>query len=91
MNMYPQSFNFHHYEEVQFSSHPHSWYPVARKKRRKVTLHVGPTNSGKTHSALKQLELSLSGKLFIMFRSTLMSGKFINDPCVERQILEVPA
>lgn len=40
---------------------PHTWYPVARKKRRKVILHVGPTNSGKTHSALKQLELSLSG------------------------------
>ncbi|KAI4369644.1 hypothetical protein MLD38_018065 [Melastoma candidum] len=40
---------------------PHTWYPVARKKRRKVFLHVGPTNSGKTYSALKQLELSNSG------------------------------
>lgn len=40
---------------------PHAWYPVARQKKRKVTLHVGPTNSGKTYHALKQLELSSSG------------------------------
>ncbi|CAN8232076.1 unnamed protein product [Cochlearia groenlandica] len=40
---------------------PHTWYPVARKKRRKVILHVGPTNSGKTYNALKQLEKSSSG------------------------------
>ncbi|KAL8486446.1 hypothetical protein ACS0TY_023218 [Phlomoides rotata] len=40
---------------------PHTWYPVARRKKRKVTLHVGPTNSGKTYHALKQLELSSSG------------------------------
>ncbi|KAG8658689.1 DExH-box ATP-dependent RNA helicase DExH16, mitochondrial isoform X2 [Manihot esculenta] len=40
---------------------PHTWYPKARKKRRKVILHVGPTNSGKTHNALKQLESSPSG------------------------------
>ncbi|XP_010532567.1 PREDICTED: DExH-box ATP-dependent RNA helicase DExH16, mitochondrial isoform X1 [Tarenaya hassleriana] len=40
---------------------PHLWYPVARKKNRKVILHVGPTNSGKTYQALKQLERSSSG------------------------------
>ncbi|QCD91826.1 P-loop containing nucleoside triphosphate hydrolase [Vigna unguiculata] len=40
---------------------PHSWYPQARKKHRRVILHVGPTNSGKTHHALKQLESSASG------------------------------
>ncbi|CAM8986133.1 unnamed protein product [Rhodiola kirilowii] len=40
---------------------PHSWYPNARKKRRKVIMHVGPTNSGKTYQALKQLESSSSG------------------------------
>eukprot|EP00257_Ricinus_communis_P015505 XP_015573433.1 DExH-box ATP-dependent RNA helicase DExH16, mitochondrial isoform X1 [Ricinus communis] len=40
---------------------PHSWYPSARKKHRKVTLHVGPTNSGKTHHALKRLASSPSG------------------------------
>ncbi|VVB01126.1 unnamed protein product [Arabis nemorensis] len=40
---------------------PHTWYPIARKKKRKVILHVGPTNSGKTYNALKQLERSSSG------------------------------
>uniref|UniRef100_A0A2P2KLE7 RNA helicase n=1 Tax=Rhizophora mucronata TaxID=61149 RepID=A0A2P2KLE7_RHIMU len=40
---------------------PHTWYPIARRKNRKVILHVGPTNSGKTYQALKRLELSASG------------------------------
>ncbi|XP_057450238.1 DExH-box ATP-dependent RNA helicase DExH16, mitochondrial isoform X2 [Lotus japonicus] len=40
---------------------PHTWYPQARSKRRRVILHVGPTNSGKTYHALKQLESSASG------------------------------
>nr|XP_043624518.1 DExH-box ATP-dependent RNA helicase DExH16, mitochondrial [Erigeron canadensis] len=40
---------------------PHTWYPIARRKKRNVFLHVGPTNSGKTYHALKQLELSSSG------------------------------
>lgn len=40
---------------------PHTWYPNARKKQRKVFLHVGPTNSGKTYHALKRLESSSSG------------------------------
>ncbi|XP_050218403.1 DExH-box ATP-dependent RNA helicase DExH16, mitochondrial isoform X4 [Mercurialis annua] len=40
---------------------PHSWYPNARRKQRKVFVHVGPTNSGKTYHALKRLESSSSG------------------------------
>ncbi|XP_073028939.1 DExH-box ATP-dependent RNA helicase DExH16, mitochondrial [Primulina eburnea] len=40
---------------------PHTWYPIARRKKRNVILHVGPTNSGKTYNALKQLESSSSG------------------------------
>ncbi|KAJ8768473.1 hypothetical protein K2173_021626 [Erythroxylum novogranatense] len=40
---------------------PHTWYPNARRKNRKVILHVGPTNSGKTYQALKRLESSPSG------------------------------
>ncbi|KAJ4835748.1 RNA helicase [Turnera subulata] len=40
---------------------PHAWYPKARSKTRKVFLHVGPTNSGKTYHALKRLESSSSG------------------------------
>ncbi|KAL9237641.1 hypothetical protein vseg_012166 [Gypsophila vaccaria] len=40
---------------------PHTWYPVARRKKRNVFLHVGPTNSGKTYHALKRLECSSTG------------------------------
>ncbi|RXH70606.1 hypothetical protein DVH24_013352 [Malus domestica] len=43
------------------SSSPHTWYPKARSKQRKVILHMGPINSGKTYNALKQLESSSSG------------------------------
>ncbi|WOK91573.1 ATP-dependent RNA helicase SUV3, mitochondrial isoform X1 [Canna indica] len=42
-------------------THPHTWYPVARRKKRNIFLHVGPTNSGKTYNALKSLETSSSG------------------------------
>ncbi|GMN46745.1 hypothetical protein TIFTF001_015917 [Ficus carica] len=40
---------------------PHTWYPNARRKKRKIFLHMGSTNSGKTHRALKRLESSASG------------------------------
>ncbi|KAI9011269.1 P-loop containing nucleoside triphosphate hydrolase protein [Gaertneriomyces semiglobifer] len=35
---------------------PADWHPDARQRQRKIVLHVGPTNSGKTHAALKRLE-----------------------------------
>ena len=40
---------------------PHLWYPLARQMKRKIILHVGPTNSGKTHSALEALKKAPSG------------------------------
>ncbi|WPK27029.1 hypothetical protein PUMCH_004400 [Australozyma saopauloensis] len=40
---------------------PHYWYPEARKMRRKIVMHVGPTNSGKTHHSLKQFIEAKSG------------------------------
>ncbi|GAA5828219.1 hypothetical protein JCM11251_002641 [Rhodosporidiobolus azoricus] len=36
-------------------------YPLARQQRRTITLHVGPTNSGKTHSALVALAKARTG------------------------------
>ncbi|XP_031113396.1 DExH-box ATP-dependent RNA helicase DExH16, mitochondrial-like [Ipomoea triloba] len=50
-------------KKVDFTdlTRPHTWYPIARQKKRNVVLHVGPTNSGKTHHALKQLQSSSSG------------------------------
>lgn len=40
---------------------PHNWYPIARSISRKVYYHAGPTNSGKTHHALKRFFESKSG------------------------------
>jgi ATP-dependent RNA helicase SUPV3L1/SUV3 len=42
-------------------SYPADMYPRARSMRRKVILHVGPTNSGKTHSALRALAAAKTG------------------------------
>lgn len=41
--------------------YPSENYPSARKLRRKIHLHVGPTNSGKTYNALRALVESQSG------------------------------
>ncbi|CAO3670249.1 unnamed protein product [Rhizopus stolonifer] len=40
---------------------PSEWFPEARKMKRKIILHVGPTNSGKTYQALKRLQVAESG------------------------------
>ncbi|CCH41051.1 ATP-dependent RNA helicase [Wickerhamomyces ciferrii] len=42
-------------------SNPEEWYPEARKIRRKLILHMGPTNSGKTYHALQRLKQSNDG------------------------------
>ncbi|KAF9359538.1 RNA helicase [Mortierella sp. AD094] len=40
---------------------PAEWNPVARLMKRKIIMHVGPTNSGKTHNALIRLQSASSG------------------------------
>ena len=40
---------------------PSEWYPATRAIHRKIHLHVGPTNSGKTYHALQRLEQAESG------------------------------
>lgn len=42
-------------------SRPADWYPLARSMTRKLHLHVGPTNSGKTYHALQRLKHARSG------------------------------
>jgi ATP-dependent RNA helicase SUPV3L1/SUV3 len=42
-------------------SNPAEWYPAARRLKRKIILHVGPTNSGKTYNALQRLRESNNG------------------------------
>lgn len=41
--------------------YPAEEYPAARQMRRRIIMHVGPTNSGKTHCALRALAASPSG------------------------------
>lgn len=40
---------------------PHEWYESARRMRRTIYFHAGPTNSGKTHTALERFRNSASG------------------------------
>jgi ATP-dependent RNA helicase SUPV3L1/SUV3 len=35
---------------------PAEWYPTTRNLKRKIIMHVGPTNSGKTYNALKRFK-----------------------------------
>ncbi|KAJ3473680.1 hypothetical protein NLG97_g10185 [Lecanicillium saksenae] len=41
--------------------YPHEWFPATRTMQRRIHVHVGPTNSGKTYNALKALESSKCG------------------------------
>ncbi|KDE06905.1 hypothetical protein MVLG_02793 [Microbotryum lychnidis-dioicae p1A1 Lamole] len=45
----------HHLAEATDHRYPGEAYQRARARRRKLILHVGPTNSGKTHTALVAL------------------------------------
>ncbi|KAI8065235.1 P-loop containing nucleoside triphosphate hydrolase protein [Gongronella butleri] len=40
---------------------PSEWFPEARQMQRKIILHVGPTNSGKTYHAIQRLQKAASG------------------------------
>lgn len=42
-------------DEALALTHPAEWHPMARQVHRKIILHVGPTNSGKTYHALRAL------------------------------------
>ena len=49
------------FKAVDFSK-PHAFWPLARSQpRRKIIMHVGPTNSGKTHTALRALASAKRG------------------------------
>ena len=37
-------------------SNPAEWFPEARKMKRNIIMHLGPTNSGKTYKALQKLK-----------------------------------
>ncbi|KAI9136804.1 P-loop containing nucleoside triphosphate hydrolase protein [Paraphysoderma sedebokerense] len=41
--------------------YPTEWFPAARATPRKIIMHVGPTNSGKTYNALLRYQQAKSG------------------------------
>lgn len=57
----PTLSKLHHLHHITDFRNPGEQFPSARQLRRKLILHVGPTNSGKTHSALVALARARTG------------------------------
>lgn len=49
-------------------------FPLARSLDRKIVFHVGPTNSGKTYAALKELEAATTGYYLAPLRLLALEG-----------------
>ena len=49
-------------------------FPLAREMRRKLILHIGPTNSGKTYQAMKSLEKADTGYYLAPLRLLALEG-----------------
>ncbi len=49
-------------------------FPLARQLKRKIAFHVGPTNSGKTYAALKELESASTGYYLAPLRLLALEG-----------------
>ncbi|KAK9464782.1 P-loop containing nucleoside triphosphate hydrolase protein [Lipomyces arxii] len=66
-------------------THPEEWYPKARAMKRKWIFHVGPTNSGKTYTALQRLQNAKSGifagPLRLLTREIYERFKAAGRPC----------
>jgi ATP-dependent RNA helicase SUPV3L1/SUV3 len=49
-------------------------FPLARDMRRKLTLHIGPTNSGKTYQAMQKLKSAGTGYYLAPLRLLALEG-----------------
>ena len=49
-------------------------FPLARRLKRKIIFHVGPTNSGKTYAALKELQSATTGYYLAPLRLLALEG-----------------
>ena len=49
-------------------------FPLAREMRRKLTLHIGPTNSGKTYQAMQRLQNADTGYYLAPLRLLALEG-----------------
>ncbi|BGP44502.1 RNA helicase [Rhodotorula kratochvilovae] len=57
----PTLYKLHELAEVADRRFAYEIFPATRQHRRRLILHVGPTNSGKTHSALVALARARTG------------------------------
>ncbi len=60
-DMYPHLLCLSDLKKISDLSEPANWFTSARAMQRRVIYHAGPTNSGKTYSALMALKLAESG------------------------------
>ncbi len=64
---------------------PEEWFSNARRLHRKIYMHVGPTNSGKTYNALQKLKKAnsgyYSGPLRLLAREIYDRFQSENIPC----------
>lgn len=58
---YPHLLCMDQLKKISDLGEPANWYPEARAMKRKIIYHSGPTNSGKTYSALKAFQECKSG------------------------------
>ncbi|MEO7246603.1 MAG: helicase-related protein [Rubrivivax sp.] len=60
--------------ELAFQGYP-ATFPLARRQTRRVTLYVGPPNSGKTHAAFERLAQALDGAYLAPLRLLALEGR----------------
>ena len=60
--------------ELAFQGYPDT-FPKARRAQRKISLYVGPPNSGKTHAAFERLAQALDGAYLAPLRLLALEGR----------------
>jgi len=60
--------------ELAFQGYPDT-FPKARRANRKISLYVGPPNSGKTHAAFERLAQALDGAYLAPLRLLALEGR----------------
>ena len=63
-------------------------FPMAREMRRKLTLHIGPTNSGKTYQAMQKLQNADTGYYLAPLRLLALEGyETLKDQGIESSLI----
>ncbi len=63
-------------------------FPMAREMRRKLILHIGPTNSGKTYQAMQKLQNADTGYYLAPLRLLALEGyETLNEQGIESSLI----